>query len=573
MDDLTLIKRHYGEKMMHLCRELFPTLLETPGLLYTTLTRKFEPSRLLYEDIVEDDLYDSFKSIILHSADPKTIEKSSTTRTPQELLDEAGYILYECHSEKDIQSFKKYYKPGEELCTFNGGRLDKSHVFFAVKKDVDKIKRKDNPEREDEYGTSVISIQFHRGPYNVLSIKNRYNHTVWNPDATFCNNLDNIIPGLTEAFEETYGLNINNGKPVDVMNGYVRAEDGKYYKYNYESNNIYYCPDNVIIDNFRVKKFDKSRYLVIESFVIDLQEKTIRDYDDEHYESFTKSLPKIESIKILNIEGGDKKVIINDDIEIIINKLNQIKSYTNPHTTVAGNYFLHESSAIEEINLPNVEAVGISFLRDAERLTKISLPKCKDIGCYFLYKNKSLRSIDLPSVERISSSFMQNNRVLESINIQKCREIGTEFLPENRKLKSLILPYVKVLDGALCKNLYLGELYLPNCEIIRNSFTVVQRIKIIDLPSVKIIGNEVFYGAISLRKLLAPKCIEIGDDVLRENEKLEEIDISSCKKIGKNFLRRNTELRKIDISSVEELDKDGFLDESYDIEIITGTQK
>ena len=33
MDDLKLIKKHYGEKMMHLCRELFPTLLETGGLL------------------------------------------------------------------------------------------------------------------------------------------------------------------------------------------------------------------------------------------------------------------------------------------------------------------------------------------------------------------------------------------------------------------------------------------------------------------------------------------------------------------------------------------------------------
>ena len=32
--------------------------------------------------------------------------------------------------------------------------------------------------------------------------------------------------------------------------GYTVAEDGKYYKYNYEINNIYYCPDNIIIDNF-----------------------------------------------------------------------------------------------------------------------------------------------------------------------------------------------------------------------------------------------------------------------------------------------------------------------------------
>jgi len=31
----------------------------------------------------------------------------------------------------------------------------------------------------------------------------------------------------------------------------------------YEINNIYCCPDNIIIDNGEVKKYDKSRYLVI----------------------------------------------------------------------------------------------------------------------------------------------------------------------------------------------------------------------------------------------------------------------------------------------------------------------
>ena len=36
--DLKLIKKHYGEKMMHLCRELFPTILERNGLLFKLLS-------------------------------------------------------------------------------------------------------------------------------------------------------------------------------------------------------------------------------------------------------------------------------------------------------------------------------------------------------------------------------------------------------------------------------------------------------------------------------------------------------------------------------------------------------
>ena len=132
-----------------------------------------------------------FQNFVYSFTEEKDVDEP-VTKTPSELLDEAGYILYECHTEEEIQSFKKYYAPGEALCTFSGGRLNRCHVFFAVKKDVEKIKREDfkSPRRQDLYGTSVISIQFSREISNTLSIKNRYNHTVENPDATFSNNLD-----------------------------------------------------------------------------------------------------------------------------------------------------------------------------------------------------------------------------------------------------------------------------------------------------------------------------------------------------------------------------------------------
>ena len=56
VDDLKIIKKYYGEKMSHLCRELFPTILEEPGKLSTLLLEKFEPSKLLYEDIIQNNL-------------------------------------------------------------------------------------------------------------------------------------------------------------------------------------------------------------------------------------------------------------------------------------------------------------------------------------------------------------------------------------------------------------------------------------------------------------------------------------------------------------------------------------
>ena len=64
MDDLKYIKKHYGEKMMHLCRELFPTILDTEGALADIMDSCFAHSRTLYYDIKEYMLETSFKNYI-----------------------------------------------------------------------------------------------------------------------------------------------------------------------------------------------------------------------------------------------------------------------------------------------------------------------------------------------------------------------------------------------------------------------------------------------------------------------------------------------------------------------------
>ena len=202
IDDLKVIRKKYGEKMYHFCRDSFPVLLEEPGKLSKLLMDNFHESHSLYNDIVTNKLESDFKNYIYSLVDVENNNAVIQIKSPEELMSEVGYDLFECYTEEDIQSYKKYYAPGEELCTFRGGRLHRCRVFFAVKKNVFDIRREDfkNPTRQDEYGTSVISIQFTKDGTNTLSIKNRYNHTVNNPDATFSNNLDNIIPGLTESF-------------------------------------------------------------------------------------------------------------------------------------------------------------------------------------------------------------------------------------------------------------------------------------------------------------------------------------------------------------------------------------
>ena len=174
IDDLKVIRKKYGEKMYHFCRESFPTLLEEPGKLSKLLSDNFRESHSLFDDIVANGKESEFKNFIYSLVDVENNNELGMTKTPEELMSEAGYVLVECYNEEDIQKFRKYYAPGEELCTFKGGRLNSCRVFFAVKKNVLDIKREDfkKPKREDEYGTSVISIQFTKDETNTLSIKN-----------------------------------------------------------------------------------------------------------------------------------------------------------------------------------------------------------------------------------------------------------------------------------------------------------------------------------------------------------------------------------------------------------------
>ena len=466
MYDLKLIKKYYGEEMMHLCRELFPTILENKGLLFSTLYSKFHPYKYIVEDLKKSNYRGNkeiFKDIILMAIESKNNKKSlpKTDKTVKALLDEAGYILYECHSEEDIQQFKKYYAPGEELCTFNGGRLNTHHVFFAVKKNIDKIKRENftNPNRQDEYGTSIISIQFSRGDSNSLSIKNRYNHRVSNPDATFSNNLENIIEGLTYAFEKEYNLHIIQNQFLEYdLPDYVLADDGKYYRFNFENDNIYYCPDNIIIDNSKVIQYDKSRYILFDEYILDMKvpdnkEKNLKVSlyrESKDRTRLDKIHTNIKTLEIINNkEYQTKELHINGDTIITLNKRNSIIGYSNKSVEVLDDYFtIASNNELEWIDLPNVKKIGdyclgnnsdlklldlsnVEIIGEAffvwSKLNCLYLPKCREVGDYFA-ANCAIAEIDLPEAEIVGDEFLEFTRCIKKLNLPKCIKKGKYFL-------------------------------------------------------------------------------------------------------------------------------------------------
>ena len=554
--DLKWIKKHYGEKFSHLCRNLFPTILETEGLLTKLLSEHFLPSRELYDDLTQNDLVDSFKNYVF-SLTKTEDNNAKVSLTPEELMDKAGYILYpECQTEEDIQNFRHYYHrgsptpeyqggsparyEGEELCTFSGDRLRSNRVWFAVKKDVDKIKRQDfkNPRREDDYGVSVLSIQFSRSEPSILSIKNRYNHTVSNPDATFSNNLDNIIPGLTQAFVNHYGINLSNqnSKSFEIP-GYVQANDGKFYKYNFEINNVYYCPNNTIIRNGEVKQFDKDKAIVFDYFILDLEKKEIINYNglvqrNDDLDDFPKSVGKIKDIKrVPSVDGLTIQITPEngDMVEIQLNKHNEIVGYTNPNASQIGSYFLRFNHTLTSINLPNVTQIGDDFLCHNDSLTNINLPNATQIGSYFLHFNHTLTNISLPNVTQIGNYFLSNNDSLTNISLPNVIQIGDDFLRTNITLTSINLPNViQIGDCFLCYNNTLTSINLPNVTQIGDNFLLINdTLTSINLPNVIQIGDSFLCYNNTLTSINLPNVIQIGGGFLCYNKLISEVETAN----------------------------------------------
>ena len=564
MDDLKLIKKHYGEKMSHLCRSLFPTVLETEGLLWELISNNFAYNRSLYTDITSNQLETEFRNYIFDMINTENKDELAISKTPKELLDEAGYNLYECHSEEEIQSFKKYYATDEELCTFNENRLKRCYVFFAVKKNVDKIKREDfdDPKRQDEYGTSVISIQFTRDDSNTLSIKNRYNHTVANPDATFSNNLDNITYELTKSFNKEYDLNINSGKLNNIeIPGYVKASDGKYYKYNYEINNIYYCPNNIIIDNFKVKKYDKSKYIIIDYFIIDLVNKTIKLYKDNLIDRLPDDIKNIKNIKVeKDKQTKNKKITFNDSIEIVVNRNNQIIKYKNDLIEKTG-YFLNYNTTLKSLSMSNLKETDENFLYKNTDLEYINLPNLEYIDRYFLTSNKELKEISLPKVKYIGNSFLSFNKSLERINLPEVEYIDNSFLNNCTSIKEIDLPKLRIIkDYVLERANNIEKINLPKVVEIGNNFMLTnEKLESIELPEVIQIGNFFLEDNRVLKNISMPKVNTLGINCLTENRDLIELDLPEVEYIDRSFLRTNISLKRINLPKLKKLGERSFL--------------
>lgn len=540
LKELKKIKHIYGEKFARMCRDMFPIILNKDGALLDILEKRFSHNcNSLYEVITENGLEFDFEDLIYREFDMKRDDVREETRTPYEILREEGYDLFECKSEDDIQSFRKYYDEKEVICTiYNGGRLKKRECFFAVKKNVDEIRRENfkNPDKSDEYSTSVLAIQFTRGRMSEVQIISRYNHTVVNPNCTLSNDLDKLAPGLKQSFANLLserGLNLDVAKVTDfILPGYTRANDGRYYKFNVEINGEYYCPGNIFIKNGEALTLgEPEKGILMDYFYLDLQNKKIRLPDETLKDSFVDTFESVKKVEVVREKKNDSKVVkvYSEDSKepalIKLNEDNQIIGYVNHELNCVGKNFLRSNTEIRELDLPNLEYECGYFLTWNSSLRELSLPKLKQAMYGFFDRNRVIEKLDLPEIERVSDSFLCFNNALERLSLPNLEYIGNEFFRGNMKLCQLYLPKVQ----------YIGNNFMPNNMVLDR----------VDLPNLQ----------------------EAGDDFLRWNTSVESLNMPNLERFGEGFLYRNMRLRHVDLPNLVEA-KDGFLNSNQILESV-----
>lgn len=147
------------------------------------------------------------RAFALSLSDDSDDKREVEIRPVEEVLADAGYSFHLVKEMSDQEPFRKYYREGELLCSFNGSAWNWDVIFFAVREDADTVLHGgESRHRQDAYSTSVLRTKLSN---NAVSIVSRYNHSVDNPDATFRNNLNSVADGLKAACESQFGLTLS----------------------------------------------------------------------------------------------------------------------------------------------------------------------------------------------------------------------------------------------------------------------------------------------------------------------------------------------------------------------------
>lgn len=490
------------------------------------------------------------------------IAEHTVSKTPLQLLDEAGYDAYYADTLEKQNAISHYYADGEELCTFRDPhRFEKYYIINAVRKDVDDIRREDfpNPEREDKYGTSVLSIQVLKTG-GFISIKNRYNHTVQNPDNTLNSNPDNIIEGLSMAIKQHFNVDFSSKKAY-LPRGYTYIND-KLIKYGREENNIY-VGDSFYVKDGEVTELNKDYQEMIEhAFILDKKNGTITDICgiDSAFADVLQNEITGKKISVSKDKETDTTIILADGQEVCTLQSGEITRLNLLETTELPDNFLSkfELNSLEELNAPKLKRIGNYSFNNVYDF-KMNLPELEEIGDRSFY-NGTHYDLDMPKLKKVGQETLSYWYVSEDYAFDCLEEVGDFSLSH---IKTSSFPRLKKVGRHFCETSlqYAETLYVPELEEVgKDCFCSINYMPELNFPKLRIAGHNFLraVGDSSNKRINLPNLEQVGRNFMCNDSRwaqyegdysLDEFNAPKLKTVGVNFMGHCTDIQKKNMPS------------------------
>lgn len=472
-------------------------------------------------------------------------QKSLTADTldPFVLLKRAGYDAFYADTFEKQNSIKPYFIEDEELCTFiDSSRYKKYYIVHCIKQGAQEIKRENflgKEERDDTYGTSVISIQILKEG-GFIKITNRYNHTVPSCDNTFNSNPDNIIPGLARALKHHFDVEFNVTS-MNVPNGYV-YQNGCLYQYQYEKNNCFIGRDFYLKDGV-VYPIDKDSQMMVDAFVFDLKNKEILNPSGVKSGLYEVLKNETEG-RVWQVEKRlNRYVLFVDKREILSFENGFLKTLYLRKTEKVSDFLSHHSH-MEELYGYSLVRIGKNCLSYCSKLRYVHLPRCEALSNN-TFENITAR-VEAPLLKKQGIYFVAG----VGIDTEKKELISRgvipfqlyEFLKKNMHEISNIC--VTELDNASV--VYADEkpfMYFKDNQLI--GLHLPENIKVLD----RVVMMDIPY----LREFSATNVHLVEDGNFLRCQDLEKLELPNAKYIGYNCLNYCPELKELNLPMVEKL--------------------
>ena len=371
---------------------------------------------------------------------------------------------------KKQNSIRKYFMKDAELCTFKDpNRFKNFYIIHCVKEGAEQIKPKKHPLREDEYATSVLSIQISKHD-GFLKITNRYNHLVSNPDNTFSSNPDMIVPGLSLALENHFNCRVL--KDVFVPEGFIFF-GGQFLKVNEELMN-YFIGENFYVKKGELHEIDKGQEIIIDNYIFNIKNRTFTKIIDEFPTGTLVNLLQDEfkgkSLQFSSSQKRGCKCLLADGTKLIETRGGTLIYLNLPNAREIATNFIKFERDLKYFYAPKVQHIGDNFLSFNHGIKTLHLPCLQTVGNGFLMHASELIHFSAPLLKQAGCSFLSHAN-LKTVLLQSLQTVGEDALIQATNVEKFSAPNLMFADvGLLLCNIGLKKFYAPKLDKLPSSW-------------------------------------------------------------------------------------------------------